>query len=227
MSAEAELLDPVPLAARHSELMREFAAGVAGACIALWKIREERTYIAQGFKSYTDFVKSIHLSAFNGRLYANSGPVILELRTTGDDVLVTHVDLLRPIALLLSPQKQDEAKQRSVIARIAQIVRVAAQVAKRGMEPLTEDVVQRVAKSNFGILPREEWRAQQRKKKASPAIADEKRRKELVKAVGAAISALAYWSEDIRSGKLIDLEQLRSAPGFEDAMYLLKDAREV
>jgi hypothetical protein len=161
---------------RHAQLMREFAAGVSGMCIALWSIRGEQTFKAQGFATWTDFLKSIGMGVGTGRLYANAGPLLVELRKTGHDALIGHVDVLRPVALLLAP-KQSPERQRAIIERQALIVRTAAAVAKRGQEPLTETVIARVAKANFGILPRAEYQAARRK--AKPV--DERKEREKLK----------------------------------------------
>jgi len=214
------------VAERHETLMRDFAAGVAGACIALWHIREERTYETQGFASFTEFLKSIHFSTANGRLYANSGPVIEDLRTTGDEHLITHVDVLRPIALLLSTKKQSPEKQKQIIKRLAHIVRTAAAVAKKGQEPLTEEVVQRVARKNFGIKSRDEYRAERRAKAAKQAPDDEARRKKMRQDVELAFSVLIGYEDELRRGASMRLDDLRPLVGFERALFLLIDARD-
>lgn len=155
--SELQLIDGTKVA-RHRELCAQFAAGLFATCTALWHIRQEKTYEVDGFDSYKDFLATLQMNVATGRLYANSGAILEALQSTGDDKLVTSVDTLRPIALLLSPQKQDADKQRWIIERQAHIVRVAAKVAKKGQEPLTEEVVARVAEANFGIKPRGKYK---------------------------------------------------------------------
>jgi hypothetical protein len=139
MSAElsGELID-AHLAARHDELMHAFVAGTAGMCIALYRIRDEQTYKAKGFSSYGDFLKRQGISAANGRLFANAGPVFIELQRTGDEMLIKHVDMLKPIYKMPNAEKQ------------AKIIRLAKRRADHEMQPLTADLIADVAERNFG-----------------------------------------------------------------------------
>ncbi len=159
----SELIDGAKIA-RHRELCRQFAAGLYETCTALWHIREEKTYEADGFDSYKDFLRTLQMTVATGRLYANGGAILEQLRTTGEDGLVTSIDTLRPIALLLSPTKQDAEKQKRIIQRQAEIVRRAAAVARKGQEPFTEEVVARVA-ATYGIKPRSEYKKSKMKAK--------------------------------------------------------------
>lgn len=161
--SQQELIHPPTQAARHRELCALFATGLFATCTALWHIRQEKTYESDGFASYKDFLKSLQMTVNSGRLYANSGAILEELRATGEDKLITSVDTLKPIALLLSPTKQDAEKQKWIIRRQAEIVRLAAKVAHKGQEPLTEAVVARVAEKNFGIKPRSQYKKSKRK----------------------------------------------------------------
>jgi hypothetical protein len=228
MSTEATDVEVVdPLGARHDQLVGMLAQGVRDVCVALWSIRQENTYTARGFKSFGDFLRSLHYSAATGRLWANIGPLIQELRKTGEEHLISHPDVVRPIALLLSPQRQDEAKQRRIIVRQAEIVRRAAAVARRGMEPFTEQVVERVAKLHYGIKPREEYRAEKRAQRSEePAALDTiemaRRRRQRLELAFATI--LDYEAELRRSGD--ELAELRNITGFEGVLLLFIDARD-
>jgi hypothetical protein len=224
---------------RHAELVAHLAAGAASMCMALWQIRAGETYVADGFKSFAAFLRSIGMSERNGRLYANSGPVFEELRKTGHDRLVGHVDVLRPVAFLLNPKKQDEAMQRRIIERQAHIVRTAAAVAKRGQEPFGEAVVSRVAESNFGIRPRVKYLADRKAKreaeKGAPAAADLRS--------GMRVRLDAAWSEVVSVlnehalflgyartngyGLVQELGHPRDwSPAFVQALQIMKDAED-
>ncbi len=173
---EGELIDGARVE-RHAELMQQFAANVAGMCIALWHIREEETYRAEGHESFGAFLRSIGMGGSTGRLHANAGPLLLELRKTGHDARVLHVDVLRPVALLLSPKKQSSEVQERVIARQAQIIRTAIAVADRGQEPFNERVVARVAERNYGIKPRAKYLEEKRGKRESELSPEQQRAK--------------------------------------------------
>lgn len=235
MSAE---LIPASVVERHAQLMREFAAGVSGACVALWSIRQEKTY-ESAFKSFAAFLRSIGMSERTGRLYANAGPLLLELRKTGHDALIGHVDMLRPIALLLNPKTQDPNRQRAIIEKQAYIIRTAAAVAKRGQEPLNERVISRVAEANFGIRPRAKYLANKKAKrdaaKGAPPAEDMRK--------GMRIRLDAAWSEIVSVmsehelflgyarcngfGLVQELGHPRDwSPAFAAALQLMKDAEE-
>jgi hypothetical protein len=208
MSTEAtdvEVIDQ--LGARHDQLVGMLAQGVRDVCVALWSIRQENTYTARGFKSFGDFLRSLHYSAATGRLWANIGPLIQELRKTGEEHLIS--------------------KQRRIIVRQAEIVRRAAAVARRGMEPFTEQVVERVAKLHYGIKPREEYRAEKRAQRSEePAALDTiemaRRRRQRLELAFATI--LDYETELRRSAD--ELAELRNITGFEGVLLLFIDARD-
>lgn len=205
---------------RHEQLMREFAAGVSGMCIALWSIRGEQTFKARGFSTWTDFLKSIGMGVGTGRLYANAGPLLAELRKTGHDALIGHVDMLRPVALLLTP-KQTPERQRAIIARQAEIVRTAAAVARKGQEPLSEKVIARVAKTNFGILPRAEYQAA--KRGARPV--DERKTKERFRTdVELALVMVASFGSGYELYQ--QLGEAHLVTGFDEALRTLQDWRD-
>lgn len=216
------------LRARHIELMGVLSDGIRSTCVSLWFIREERTYTAAGFKSFGDFVKSLHYSLHTGRLWANIGPLILELRKTGDEELISHPDIARPIAMLLSPTKQTQEVQQRVIRRQAEIVRRAAAAARKGMEPFTEQVVERVARLNYGIKSREEYRADKRaqreaeERKHPDEIQLAKRRRERLEL---AFSTICDYEEELRRSAE-ELAGVRGIGEFERVLYLLLDARD-
>lgn len=228
MSAEPNEVDVLDaLGARHDQLLGVLAKGVRDVCVALWYIRQERTYVARGFETFGAFLRSLHYSAATGRLWANSGPLIEELRKTGEDELISHPDVVRPIALLLSPQKQNKEVQLRVIKRQAEIVRRAAAVARRGMEPFTEQVVERVAKANYGILPREEYRKERRAREGREpeqldSIEHARRRRERIEL---AFATLADYDEELRRSPS-DMAEIRSFVGYEVALYFLIDSRD-
>lgn len=217
-------LIPADVTARHAELMREFVASVAGASIAMWHIREEKTYRADGFESFSAFLRSVGMTDRTGKLYANAGPLFLELKSSGHDVLIGHVDMLRPVVFLLNPKKQDVEKQRRIVARMAQIIRTAAAVAKRGQEPLTEKVIARVAERNFGIRSRAKYLEERRQKKAAAEahLSGEELRARMRHDIELALSTVVGFQ---RTG--YELVQELGNPyewvGFRDALEILKD----
>lgn len=142
------------LAERHRELLQQYADGVSAMCVSLWYIREEATFKAEGYKTFGAFLEQRGLSRTTGRLYANVGAVVLALRQTGHEKLVTHPDMLRSIAGILvtqGPKKQSEEVQARIVQKLAQTVRIAAGKARHDMVPLTADVINLVAETNYGI----------------------------------------------------------------------------
>lgn len=215
MAAELEL-DP---GARHDQLMAVLAKGVRDVCVALWYIREEKTYASRGFKSFGEFLRSLHYSAATGRLWANAGPLVEQLRLTGDDHLISHPDVVRPIALLLAPSRQTPEVQARVIKRQAEIVRRAAALAKKGMEPLTEEVVARVARLNYGVLSRDEYRARNREAKEKT---EEERRADMRKHIQLAINVIRDYR---RTGFELEREiGFSRLDGFDELHTMMNDA---
>ena len=100
-----ELLDR-DLVDRHNDLLRQLVYGVATMCIALHTIRKEKTFTTQGCRSFTEFLKLQGISVASGRLYASAGPIFLELKKTDDDLLIKHVDMLKPIYKMKNPVTQ-------------------------------------------------------------------------------------------------------------------------
>ena len=216
------------LVSRHEALMREFADGVRSMCVAMWHIREEETYRSCGFESFTAFLRSLGMGAATGRLHANAGPIIEELKKSGHDEFVGHVDVLRPVALLTNSKQTPEVRKR-VVLRQAQIVRQAILEARRGQEPFGEKVVSRVAE-RYGIRPRKEYQAERRRKREA-----ERAKNEMVDGA----SARARMREDLelafativsyrRSGwELVqEIGAAQQWVGFEDALQIMLDARD-
>lgn len=158
------------LAARHRELLQQYADGVSSMCVALWFIREEGTFKADGFKTFGAFLDQRGLARATGRLYANVGAVVLELRKSGDDKLITHPDMLRSIAGILvttGPRKQSEEVQGRIVWKLAQTVRIAAARASRALTPLTAELVNEVAEKNYGIKSRAKYQRDRRELRLS------------------------------------------------------------
>lgn len=155
-----ELVDQ-ELAARHEALVRDFVYGVARMCIALHRIREEKTYKAKGFGSYGEFLKRQGISLANGRLFANAGPVFVELKKTNDEILIKHVDMLKPIYKIPNAAKQ------------ATIIRAAKDESHRQLVPLTADLISDVAERRFGWKKPKTYREESKRKRLSAPGADE------------------------------------------------------
>lgn len=153
--------------ARHRELLQQYADGVCAMCVSLWFIREEKTYRAEDCKTFGAFLDERGLSRTTGRLYANVGAVLLELKKTGDDRLIAHPDMLKSIAGILVTQgakKQDEATQRRIIGKLAQTVRIASAIARRQPAPLTADIINDVAEKNYGIKAPTKYQKERRER---------------------------------------------------------------
>lgn len=140
---------------RHRELTAALANGVNEMCRALWNIRLERSYRAEGCKSFGEFLRRAGISESTGRLYANCGPALNVLVRSGHGELVKHVEVLKPIHLMIAKAVRENNAQdvERVASTQARIVVIAAEVAKRGQEPLTASVIERVAEANFRWLP--------------------------------------------------------------------------
>jgi len=224
MSAQ---LIPAEKVERHDELMRQFAVGLLGMCVALWRIREEKTYEAVGLDSFAAFLRKHSITESSGRLYANSGAIFLELQKSGHAQRVVQIDLLKPVALLLNTKKQPVDTQRRVIERQAHIIRTAITEADRGQEPLTQKVVSRVAQ-RFGIKPVSEYRAEKRARAAREAMAqrDEAEiRARMKQDVELALTTIVAYR---RTGYEL-VQEIGPAEkwlGFCDALQILVDARD-
>lgn len=170
VAASAELI-VANLVDRHRELCTQLSAGVVAVCSALWTIRAERTYRAQGCTSFGQFLERSGLSDATGRLYANAGPALLELEKTGDAGLVKHAELLKPIHLMIAKAVRDanDADVRRIAAKQATIVRMASAVARRGQEPLTASIVEDVAEKNFHWTPARKRKQQKAEVEVPPA----------------------------------------------------------
>ena len=154
MSTAPDLI-PSDVVGRHQELCAQLVAGVVAMCSALWRIRGEQTYTAQGCKSFGEFLSRSGISASTGRMYANLGPVMLELQRRGKADLIKHAELLKPIHLMIgkAARERDEAAATKIAVKQAQLVMLAAAVAERGLRPLTADEIEDVAEKNYGWLP--------------------------------------------------------------------------
>jgi hypothetical protein len=155
MSAAAVEVVTASVVSRHAELTAQLSSGVISMCAALWDIRREKTYRAQGCDSFGEFLRRAGISETTGRLYANAGPALLELQRSGHGDLIKHAELLKPIHLMIAKavRENSDADAQRVAQTQANIVRLAAQVAKQGQEPLTARVIERVAEKNFRWLP--------------------------------------------------------------------------
>jgi len=166
VSTAPELI-PSDVVGRHQELCAQLVAGVGAMCSALWRIRSEQTYTAQGCKSFGEFLSRSGMSASSGRMYANLGPVMLELQRRGKADLVKNAEMLKPIHLMISKaaREHDEAAATKIAMKQAQLVVLAAAVAERGLRPLTADEIEDVAEKNYGWLPARKRKA---KRDANP-----------------------------------------------------------
>lgn len=149
----AELIER-SITERHRELCEQLSSGVVSMCTALWRIRGEKTFRAQGCASFGEFLARSGISAASGRLHANIGPALLELQKTGHADLVKHAELLKPIHLMIgkAARENDEAAAERIGRKQAEIVRLAAEVAKRSQVPLTAKILEEVAEKNYRWL---------------------------------------------------------------------------
>lgn len=196
------------LAERHDHLMTQFYRGFAGMCHALHDIREEKTYRAKGFESWTAFLDSQHISAGNGRLMANAWPVLDRLERAGLSDHVKHVDMLRPIHKIPNAAKQ------------VAIIKTALNTAEKQLVPFTPKLIREVAEKQFGWIPESKYSKGERRRRGPPEDPREKMRDNLERAFRV-IANCGISGYDL--AQIFDLDEL---DGFRDALQMMKDAEE-
>lgn len=208
--------------ARHDELMAHWAAGLHDSCIAWAAIRREQTFKALGFDTFTAFSASLKMSPTTSRRTANAGDILARL-TPDARLQVGHVDVLRPI-LEIASENQTEEVRGFVVKKQANIVMAALAESRRSLVPLTAELMQTVAR-RFGVLPKKEYQQRQRERR-NDMLSPDQLREQARDACRYSLATLAFYDREIRDGKLFSIEELRSMPGFADALMLLVDSRD-
>lgn len=227
MSETAELI-PAELSARHETLMSQYIKGVAFACISLYRIREEKTYKAIGLESFSEFLRREGISAQTGRLMSNSGPVFELLVEAGEQHLVKHVDIMRPIYKMLvldGPRKQEPELQRRIVEKQATILRIASKVAERRGKPVTERLVSEVAEKNYGWLPASKRQAEMKRERERAEPPQQRKARELRESMEDAFVVIG--SSGLTGFELRQiLGKSEDMLGFDDALQVLNDWRD-
>lgn len=221
MSAELIERDIVE---RHNALKAQLVGGAVAMCTALWSIRHDRTFRAEGCDSFGAFLQRSGISESTGRFYANMGPALLELQRTGEVDLVKHVEMLKPIHLMIAKAVNDrsDADVERVARTQAQIVRLAARVAKQGHQPLTAKLIERVAESNFRWVP-----ARKRKAKKDAEIEPKEWEHPFRANVRKAIAVCQVELAGLNPDNAVHAVAVHKLPGFMDLAQWFADVTDI
>ncbi len=142
---EGDLIDK-KLIAKHTRYKLAYEKGLANACMALFKIRAEKTYIVDGYNSFPDFLEEWAVGRAQGYALAAAGPVFRLLEKSGDSGLVTSIDQLRPISKM-APDRQ---------LAVVQLAATKTDKKRRdGLPMITKELIEAVAAEHFSWFPKD------------------------------------------------------------------------
>ena len=99
-----ELID-AKLIAKHTKYKVAYEKGLANACMALYKIRTEETFVVDGHNTFTEFLQDWVIGRTQGYALAAAGPVFRLLEKADMADAVTSLDQLKPISKM-APERQ-------------------------------------------------------------------------------------------------------------------------
>lgn len=143
----AEIIE-ADIVRKHKQYLGMFRNSLASAAMALYGIRQEETYIADGYTTFEDFVvDELGVGKTQAYILANEGPLfsMLEDRPDGGEILeaITTAEQLRPIYKM--------APDRQVLVLQMAVEKAGRTRANRPL--LTRKLVEEVAAEHFNWTP--------------------------------------------------------------------------
>lgn len=141
---EGELIT-AKLIAKHERYKKAYEKGLANACMALYRIRVEKTYAADGHNDFIEFLNDWALAKSRGYAMAAAGPVFRLLENSAQNGIITSLDQLRPITKM-TPDRQ--------VLVIQQAESIATEKRKDGTPKITAKLIEEVAAEHFSWFPK-------------------------------------------------------------------------